>query len=297
MKAKNRGSNIHYIPSSSNDFIEQLTLSAGSRETTYLTLEGDEFKGDMPHRGSDASITDEIVLEAPEPVGRDFGITGLDDPQRKSKEVSEDDEEMADLMANMDTIQDTLFEFEFHADIGKNCECGRLGAARTVSCEDCSDPRLTCSNCFVDQHVGTPFHWARRWDKEAGFFSKVDISKVMHPKNYAIPLGHDGSHCPHHRGDLEPPDGVKFTVVDFNGIHGTRILFCTCDKSPPRHIQLVRAKMLPASVRAPETAATFGVLRSYRAHDLAAKGTAQDFLRATQRMTDNVLSDAVQVSQ
>lgn len=167
------------------------------------------------------------------------------------------------------------------------------GSTREVICEDCIQSTVKCADCFIDDHIHMPFHWARRWDILRQFFVRTDISVVRGDQRpYAVPLGHNGNVCPHYTPNellehaRELPEGVILTVVDVNGIHGTRFMFCSCSNAPPRHVQLIRAKLLPGTTRFPLTVVTFTALRMYRSNDLVSKGNAQDYLRSLQRATE-----------
>lgn len=194
-------------------------------------------------------------------------------------------------MTMEDELESLLFEHEWSQEVGKECGCG-MGRLREVACEDCQSGEVVCRECFVETHHHTPFHWPRVWDGKGGFFARRDISMLWEDRAYSIPLGHNGFNCSHHSPAMlqtygrKIPIGVKFTVVHNNGIHGTRVLFCSCSTSPSKTTQLIRSRLFPASVRNPITATTFSALHLYRTIDLVAKGSAEDFLRALQRMTD-----------
>lgn len=164
-------------------------------------------------------------------------------------------------------------------------------------CEDCTFSEPMCSECFLSEHRRHPFHWAWKWEGNSDHGTRVDISKVV--AGDAIPLGHGGLRCPRKEEALGKGvyDGVTFTVVAPNGIHGTVLEFCECDgKIIDRPLQLMRAKMFPSTMNTPATAFTHPLLRSYRSLSFRTKCSGHDFIGALQRLTDNVRPWSVQVS-
>ncbi|KAJ7710762.1 hypothetical protein B0H17DRAFT_837153, partial [Mycena rosella] len=156
-----------------------------------------------------------------------------------------------------------------------------------VQCYDCTEYRATCTQCFVSQHLNTPFHWAEVWDTDNGFFVKHDISRL----NHVVQLGHHGGPC------TSPSGTRKFTVVDHNGVHATELAFCGCREQPPNKIrQLMRACLFPAMVKETRTAFTFTVMKQCHLHNLEAKKAAYDYMGALRRLTDNAFTEDVPVS-
>lgn len=154
-----------------------------------------------------------------------------------------------------------------------------------------------CSECFISAHRTNPFHWAMLWKDGAQHAIRVDICKLR-KGDYAIPLGHQGRRCPRQQetyGDSKH-GGINFTVVTQNGIHGTVLEMCACDGGLARSIQLLRSKLFPATTAFPITAFTFPFLRAYRILSFRTKCSAHDYLRAFQRLGDNLRPFSVAVS-
>ncbi|KAK7045235.1 CxC2 domain-containing protein [Favolaschia claudopus] len=157
------------------------------------------------------------------------------------------------------------------------CVCGS-GLKRTTKCYDCLGYAPACRDCFVHAHIHNPTHWAEVWDEEAGFFIRHDISTLDH----TIQLGHGGGKCP------TPTPPRSFTIVDINGVHTTRVAFCSCREQPPNKIrQLMRAGMFPATAKDPHTAFTIQMLKDFQLHNFESKKAAYDHLGAIRRLTDN----------
>lgn len=155
-------------------------------------------------------------------------------------------------------------------------------------------------------HRSSPFHWAKVWNEGTGFFTQKDISTLRGERGYAIPIGHGGERCPFegdsHNVDTlsesagQPgPTGIPFTVVHTNGIHGTRVHFCSCHDDCPRRTLLLRAGLFPGTTRQPLTAFTFPLLKAYRLLNLQSKCSAEDYLVTLRRLADNLRPDNVSV--
>ena len=154
-------------------------------------------------------------------------------------------------------------------------------------CTDCFQSPVTCEECFVQNHRTQLFHWVERWN--GSFFVREDICAL----SPTIHLGHQGQAC-HNVSCVT--DGVKFTVIHTNGIHSTRLAFCSCISAPNRMQQLLQAQLFPATTDQPTTAFTFNVLREYHIHSLESKQSAYSYMGALRRLTNNTFIDDVPVS-
>lgn len=97
-----------------------------------------------------------------------------------------------------------------------------------------------------------------------------------------VQLGHGpGQRC------INPTRTESFTVVDSGGIHEIGLDFCGCETAQTRVKQLLRARLFPATVRDPRTAATFGVLEQFHLLSLESKVSAYEFYHALKRRSDN----------
>lgn len=173
--------------------------------------------------------------------------------------------------------------FHQHSDVayGKACACGREGAVAIVKCSDCWHALPTCEDCFVTSHLCMPTHWAELWSQDRRFTTRCDISSL--PSQPHIQLGHGGKPCPN-----SFPDGLRheFLIVDTNGVHSTRLRFCTCCGADSAVAQLMKAKLFPATFVKPKTAFTFAVLKQYHIHHLESAESAYSFVAALRRLTD-----------
>lgn len=76
------------------------------------------------------------------------------------------------------------------------------------------------------------------------------------------------------------------TVLHTNGIHSVNVKFCTC-ASVPRHVQLLRARLFPATVNQPQACATFELLRYVHILMLQSNISAYNVYHTLERLTDN----------
>jgi CxC2 like cysteine cluster associated with KDZ transposases len=125
--------------------------------------------------------------------------------------------------------------------VGEACACGG-SAKRTTHCRDCFCYKISCSNCFINAHRHLPTHWAEVWDFDQGFFIRHDIA-MLQEDIASINLGHYGQPCHSAHATLN-----IFEVIDTNGIHKTKIRFCTCQGSADRTEQLMCAQLFPATM-------------------------------------------------
>lgn len=82
----------------------------------------------------------------------------------------------------------------------------------------------------------------------------------------------------------------NITVIDNNGLHQVRVVFCTCDAGTPwdeRYRQLLQMRWYPASFNRPRTAFSFDLLETYHKLTLQGKINLYDFYLATMQKSDN----------
>lgn len=161
---------------------------------------------------------------------------------------------LEDFMPHLSTLQECMIKHYADPKVRELCACNR-GGRRTTRCHDCRQYLTSCSECFIQAHHNNPFHWADMWEEENGFFIRRDISLLG--TSWSLHLGHNRARCPH-ANSL-----ILFTIVDGNGIHGTRLTFCECSGNASHIVQLMDARLFPASACEPRTAYTFNVLKDF----------------------------------
>ncbi|KAJ7147717.1 hypothetical protein C8R43DRAFT_1129633 [Mycena crocata] len=159
--------------------------------------------------------------------------------------------------------------------------CGkRPGVYR---CRDCFTDNLYCQSCMVAAHIDSPLHCPEIW--QHGFFQRTTLKKL----GLRIQLGHGKFGRGPRGGCLLPKPAVDddFVIVDTHAIHEVGLDFCNCETAQPHDIQLIRARLYPATGKNPRTASTFRVLRRHHISTLESKCSCGEFYNSIARETDN----------
>jgi hypothetical protein len=194
------------------------------------------------------------------------------------------------LMKFSSEFTDAILQRYANLNEDEECSCGR--GKCLVTCRDCDRYQTSCAECFVESHYQNYSHWARVWDPLERIFIKTDYSHVLPEEaGTAIELGHLESGAPHCASNDRPS---SFTITHSNGIHSTRIRFCSCSPED-KSIQLIKAGLFPATAEKPESAFTFAVLDEFQTHNLQSKVAAFDYILGLRRLTNNVATHRVPV--
>lgn len=121
-------------------------------------------------------------------------------------------------------------------------------------------------------------HFTQHWKN--GFFDRT----FLHSLGLVCNLGHDSDPCPRESQHYD------LTIIDVNGSHKVRVMFCTCDPETPldqRYRQLLRMRWYPASFTRPRTAFSFDLLETYHKLTLQGKLNVYDFYLAVMQKSDN----------
>ncbi|KAJ7510750.1 hypothetical protein B0H11DRAFT_1701190 [Mycena galericulata] len=117
----------------------------------------------------------------------------------------------------------------------------------------------------------------KEWN--GAFFERRSLAEL----GLVVQLGHPpGYACPTAR-----PGHELFVVIDVTGIHNVKVQFCDCDSRVLHWQQLMRVRWWPATVRDPQTCATFAVVRLFQIMNCLGKVSAHDFLRSLELLTNN----------
>ncbi|KAG1732347.1 hypothetical protein EDB19DRAFT_1831363 [Suillus lakei] len=150
--------------------------------------------------------------------------------------------------------------------------------APTIRCKDCFLPELHCPSCTVERHRHLPMHRLQRWN--GTYFERITLKTL----GLRIQLGHQiGDTCcnPHHAFNDD------FVIIDTTGIHEVVLDFCACGTMQTHVKQLLQARLFPATVTGPKTAATFGVLEQYHLLSYESKASVYEFYQGLARLSDN----------
>ncbi|KAJ6522886.1 hypothetical protein B0H19DRAFT_1345812 [Mycena capillaripes] len=178
------------------------------------------------------------------------------------------------------------------------CACGQ---SALFQCPECGVSDMVCAQCLVKMHPNHRLHHVERWDGLG--WVRTSLFKWEHQ----VHLGHGGAPCPNASGPstAQPSTATKAAtnktgggrttvIVDTNGIHQARIFYCHCGLVPTEdYLQLLAARLFPATVEIPYTAFTFDVLDNFHVHTLTSKKTALDYYRGLQKLTDGAFPEAV----
>ena len=166
-------------------------------------------------------------------------------------------------------------------------------------CKDCFSQALLCCSCCFAVHSKTPFHRIEKWT--GTFFDTTSLNQ----EGFVLHLGHGGEPCPvgSQTGGLqgtqpensddegeaqkyaedvplaswEKQDSRCLVVVDISGVHQLQVGWCQCSVASDHHIQLLRSRLFPASVKRPSTAFTFAVLDYFHIDAVECKISASSF--------------------
>ncbi|KAJ7300391.1 hypothetical protein DFH08DRAFT_725373, partial [Mycena albidolilacea] len=192
---------------------------------------------------------------------------------------------------------DEMLRLEGRSDQRHQRKCGNClmdAAEARYRCKDCFSDALFCQACLVVLHKDNPLHRVEMWNDSA-FFEVINLKSL----GLRIQLGHGrNGTCPGtlaKRARTRPAAALPeaggprddFCIVDSNGVHEVGIDFCSCSLAETHDVQLLRARLYPATTTNPATAATFRVLRDFHLLSLEAKCSAHHFYNKLARQTNN----------
>ncbi|KAJ7734395.1 hypothetical protein B0H14DRAFT_2408793 [Mycena olivaceomarginata] len=180
----------------------------------------------------------------------------------------------------------------YHRQQTRCATCATDVAKAIFRCRDCFTDALFCKACLVSIHRDNPLHRVECWG-DGAFFETIDLKSL----GLRIQLGHGrNGTCPgtlakraRAAASSENEKGPRddFCIVDSNGIHEVGLDFCCCGLAEDHDVQLLRARLYPATTTNPVTAATFRVLRDFHLLSLEAKCSAHHFYNKLARQTNN----------
>ncbi|KAJ6585954.1 hypothetical protein B0H19DRAFT_1250699 [Mycena capillaripes] len=189
---------------------------------------------------------------------------------------------------DLEDFVDAVLRCEGRGDYYAQVRCAECRVAGTQAhrCEECFTDAIFCTACMIHLHADNPFHVVKTWN---GTYFEDSSLKTL---GLRIQLGHKrGEPCP---GTLArtPEETAKaqadsFCIVDINAIHEVALDFCTCGKALPHTIQLLHARLYPATTVRPSSAASFWVLRKFHKLSFESKCSAYEFYNALARETNN----------
>ncbi|KAF9458821.1 hypothetical protein BDZ94DRAFT_1172825 [Collybia nuda] len=157
--------------------------------------------------------------------------------------------------------------------------CGICGERRhEYQCTDCFNGQRLCLECMRGSHTSHPLHKIEKWN--GMFMERISLKKL----GVRIQL----NHIPSERC-FNPKRAFNddFVIIDSHGMHEVALDFCECERAPSHSIQLLRARLYPATGTYPKTAATFKVLRQFHLLSFESKCSGYEFYNSIVRLTDN----------
>ncbi|KAF8870221.1 hypothetical protein BD779DRAFT_1614195 [Infundibulicybe gibba] len=189
------------------------------------------------------------------------------------------DEPLAMWMLESEVFLEEMITLEGRGWDPPKCCCDCLSGPADHECLDCLGRHLRCAECIVEKHRENPLHRIKYWN--GSYFE----DRTLKTLGLRIQLGHrPGVLCM----NPETSFNSDFTILDNRGIFSVTLDFCACgERAQSRTAQLLRARLFPATVENPRTAATFRVLETLEMLSYTSKVSVFEFYQALSRLTDN----------
>ncbi|KAJ7075020.1 hypothetical protein B0H15DRAFT_792356, partial [Mycena belliarum] len=192
------------------------------------------------------------------------------------------------LEDDLEDFLDEIIRDEGHGDYTGRIRCTecRSPLIDEYRCDGCFTRAPFCDVCIVALHQDNPFHIVQHWSGSA--WKRMGLRAL----GLRMQLGHRrGEICPgvlaRTPEEVEAAETDSFCIVDTEMIHEVSLDFCTCGTAPSRTVQLLRARLYPATTLRPRSAATFRVLRKFHMMSFESKCSAYEFYNALARKTNN----------
>ncbi|KJA23493.1 hypothetical protein HYPSUDRAFT_137710, partial [Hypholoma sublateritium FD-334 SS-4] len=146
-------------------------------------------------------------------------------------------------------------------------------------CIECWGGSMYCAKCIIQAHRTLFLYHIQKWNGK--HFEKVALKHM----GLRMQLGH-----PHGEECVNPTQcpSDDFVIIHSNGLHEVGLDFCGCGKDNQLHtVQLLRARLFPATIVNPKTAATMEVLDLFSILSYESKMSAFQFYHSLGRLTDN----------
>ncbi|KAF8197285.1 hypothetical protein K438DRAFT_1585309, partial [Mycena galopus ATCC 62051] len=167
----------------------------------------------------------------------------------------------------------------------RECPGRECDGASEWHCVDqaCLGELMFCQQCIVATHARHPTHFVEKWDGT----HFVRNRRWLQILGLRLQLGHlPGVICPFREAAAH-----DFVLYDTTGVHELSVDFCGCMDTEgaltERRIQLLHACWWPAMITAPNTCATFRVLRLFHKLNCMGNVSAYDFLRGLEMTTNH----------
>ncbi|KAF8125542.1 hypothetical protein K438DRAFT_1535231, partial [Mycena galopus ATCC 62051] len=161
--------------------------------------------------------------------------------------------------------------------------CGSVGCDSEAKyrCADgvCVGEVMRCAACIVTAHRQLPTHFIEEWNGR--YFKRTRTG--LQDLGLRVQLGHpSGVVCPQRKAAAN-----DFVLYDLTGVHTLAVDFCGCLPRTERRTQLLRVCWWPATVKEPNTCATFALLKLFQILNCLGKLSAYNFLRGLEMTTNH----------
>ncbi|TFY56545.1 hypothetical protein EVJ58_g7570, partial [Rhodofomes roseus] len=295
-KRRRRDYDVHLIPDDDDDqsttaavatektrHVDYVHSSSGlSSQTSFYSLPSSPGPSttSLPELIPDElDALDDDINPPPPDQNYQFTAEDTEEAERRRRRRTASDYPLHEWTAGIDEWLLELLRLEGRGEFtGAQCASCEEGLAE-YRCADCADLRMFCGSCTVESHSRNPWHRLTVWVKDR--FRRTTLKRL----GLRIQLGHPpGEHCPNPKAAFND----DFVVLDISGIHHVGVDFCNCHQKQQLPIQLMRARLFPATVTNPKTAATYRLLEHYHLLRTQSKISAHEFYQTLARRTENV---------
>ena len=183
-----------------------------------------------------------------------------------------------------------LIQILKHESLPANPDCANCHqSSSTHRCQDCFGRNLWCGPCCVSVHKNVPFHCVQMWNDN--FFEQSDLlthemelSLCHHPGDCSsdlhtldvevmsdLDISDDGDGPLDEHGWQESfeqgthsQSQSNLIIVTSTSIFKHSVRWCHCANSSDKYVQLLHARLFPASFKNLQTAFTFEVLDHFQ---------------------------------
>ncbi|KZV97162.1 hypothetical protein EXIGLDRAFT_670364 [Exidia glandulosa HHB12029] len=261
--------------------LEAQYASGSSVPIGYAPVKGSQAKRRSPSPKEDQRSRQDAAAAHHEPAEPT--------PKAKTSRYKSTSVAMKEFTARSQDVLNAILSHEYDPHVLEHCECGLPDALRSFRCVDCFQQPPQCEDCVAQAHVHNPFHRIQKWNGQ--YFRRWSLSRMSaNGRTVTLRLGHSGASCPSIRDDIP---GRAFTIVDTNGVHSIRVIYCRCPHAALDPFQLLGASLYPATWDSPRTAFTFRLMKHYHLDSLQSRKPAYDYWAVIRRLTDNTRSKGI----
>ncbi|EJD34963.1 hypothetical protein AURDEDRAFT_75712, partial [Auricularia subglabra TFB-10046 SS5] len=145
-------------------------------------------------------------------------------------------------------------------------------------CTECFNAPTCCRLCIVKMHKSNPLHRIQFWNGQ--FFER----RTLQEAGLQFCLGHGGDQC------SAAPVGAlptTTTICDLHGFQTVNVAYCLCPHAESEVVQLLSARLFPATFTKPRTAFTWELMEDLRLDTVQSKKPMYDNYTKLVRLSRN----------